>query len=131
MSKPSMMKQYSTLLSSGLLTLAMVGGMLLGISAMIISLGYLLFYVSQLLFHQEIMGIFHYVFVVLAIGLSFRIKGWSCQLNCGYYSRNSGKLKQEVLLPDGEEYVVCVFVRGVFCLFMAVVDTPGVVEEHP
>ena len=68
MSKPSMIKQYGSVLSSSLLTIVVVGGMLLGISVGVVSLGYLLFYVSKVLLHQEIMGVFHYVLVVLAIG---------------------------------------------------------------
>lgn len=68
MSKPSMIKQYGSVLSSSLLTIVVVGGMLLGVSVGVVSLGYLLFYVSKVLFHQEIMGVFHYVLVVLAIG---------------------------------------------------------------
>lgn len=68
MSKPSMIKQYGSALSSSLLTVIVVGGILLGVSVGVVSLGYLLFYVSKALFHQEIMGVFHYVLVVLAIG---------------------------------------------------------------
>ncbi|PIE32422.1 hypothetical protein CSA56_15550 [candidate division KSB3 bacterium] len=66
----NMMKRYSSLISSGVLTLLVIGGVLLGVSAGVVSLGYLLFYVSKTLFHHDIMRVSHYVFVVLAIGCS-------------------------------------------------------------
>ncbi len=70
MSKQSMMKQYGSLISSGVFTLLVIGGVLLGTAAGVVSLGYFLFYVSKALLHQEIMGVAHYVIVVLAIGCS-------------------------------------------------------------
>ena len=68
MRKQSIIKQWSSLVVSGLVVLVAVCLSLLIISAGVVSLGYLLSYFSTTLLQGETMGIFHYVLVVLAIG---------------------------------------------------------------
>lgn len=66
MSKNSIVKQYGPLIISFGVTLLFVGLALTLASMAVVGLGFLLSYVSQLVFHQEIMGIFHYILVILA-----------------------------------------------------------------
>ena len=66
MRKNRIVKQYGPLIISGGVTLLFIGLALTITSMALVGLGVLLSYVSQLVFHQELMGVFHYVLVILA-----------------------------------------------------------------
>ena len=66
MSKNTLVRQYGPLIVSGGLTLLFVGIALTLTSIAVVALGVLLSYVSQLVFHQDVMGVFQYVLVILA-----------------------------------------------------------------
>lgn len=63
----NMLKPGGSLVLSGMVLLMLAGVVLLIASAGIVFLGYLLSYVTAMLFHPTTMGFFHYVLVVLAI----------------------------------------------------------------
>lgn len=66
-SKQNMLKQWGSLILSGFFVLATVCFSLLIASAGVVMLGLLLSYFLTTLFHGEIMNVFHYVLIVLAI----------------------------------------------------------------
>ena len=66
MSKNSLVKQYGPLIISGGVTFLCVGLALALTSMTVVGLGVLLSYVSGLVFHQELMGPFQYILVILA-----------------------------------------------------------------
>ena len=67
MSNDSRLRQYGSLVLSGLMMLAIVGISVFMVSIGVLGLGYALSSVSEMLLHEQTMGMFQYVLIVLAV----------------------------------------------------------------